>query len=120
MCRPGDVDFVNSFRYWRICLPDNELTLCFLKKHRIAGSWQNMPEGLNIILFLHPVLSTDEGFVATVFSNATANTSAVNIALACAVTQSGGLVWFSPMITSESPTKNETVPSNPGEHSLYL
>ena len=77
-----------------------------------------------IILDLHQVQISDETFSATVMDGG-GNASAVNITLSCGVTQSGGLVWsypvqISPQITSEPPTKSKTVPSNPGEHSLYM
>ena len=118
VCHPRVENLVNTFRRWRVCLPDNE---CVEENHPIAGDRQEMSEGLVIIF--HPVQSSDKTFVATLIRGniSVANTSAVNISLSCGVKLSGGLVWSHAMqITSDPPTKNETVPSKPGEHSLYM
>ena len=122
VCHPRVKHLANTFRRWRVCLPDNE---CVEENHPIAGDRQEMSEGL--IIISHPVQSSDKTFVATLMCGniSVANSSAVNISLSCGIKLSRGLVWSHPVqislqITGDPSTKNETVPSKPGEHSLYI
>ena len=119
ICHPRVDALGNIFRRWNLCLLDDE---CFLVKHPIGGKSQNMSGRPVIMLTLHPVKPSDLTFVATVmYGNiSTGNFSAIS--LACGVTRSEGLVWSQPVqirpqITGNPPT---TVPSNSGEHDLYM